>query len=123
MTGRFRRTVPLQRHLSRKVTLRRAPALDPASLRWRDEPAVCVVLAVGIAERWTWRRTVPLAVALSLCGVLHLLAPNRRAVQITRDLKGFWTRHYPDLRRELGRRYPKHAWPEDTATPVPMRRR
>lgn len=36
---------------------------------------VCVVLAVGIAERWTWRRTVPLAVALSLCGVLHLLAP------------------------------------------------
>lgn len=36
---------------------------------------VCVVLAVGIAERWTWRRTVPLAVALGLCGVLHLLAP------------------------------------------------
>ena len=36
---------------------------------------VCVVLAVGIAERWTWRRTVPFAVALCLCGVLHLLAP------------------------------------------------
>jgi hypothetical protein len=36
---------------------------------------VCVALAVGIAERWTWRRTVPLAVALGLCGVLHLLAP------------------------------------------------
>jgi len=67
-----------------------------------------------------------LASSPTACGeelVLHLLAPNRRAVQITRDLKGFWTRHYPDLRRELGRRYPKHAWPEDTATPVPMRRR
>ena len=36
---------------------------------------VCVVLAVGIAERWTWRRTVPLAVALGLCGVLHSLTP------------------------------------------------
>jgi ATP-dependent helicase HrpB len=45
--------------------------------------------------------------------VLHLLAPNRRAVQVTTDLSGFWTRHYPSLRRELARRYPRHAWPED----------
>jgi ATP-dependent helicase HrpB len=43
---------------------------------------------------------------------LHLLAPNRRAVQITQDLAGFWERHYPAIRRELMRRYPKHAWPE-----------
>jgi len=43
---------------------------------------------------------------------LHLLAPNQRAVQVTRDLAGFWTRHYPAIRRELMRRYPKHAWPE-----------
>jgi ATP-dependent helicase HrpB len=45
--------------------------------------------------------------------VLHLLAPNQRAVQVTSDLDGFWDRHYPALRKELGRRYPKHAWPED----------
>jgi len=45
--------------------------------------------------------------------VLHLLAPNQRAVQVTQDLAGFWSRHYPSLRRELGRRYPRHAWPED----------
>ena len=43
---------------------------------------------------------------------LHLLAPNRRAVQVTQDLAGFWERHYPAIRRELMRRYPKHAWPE-----------
>ena len=42
---------------------------------------------------------------------LHLLAPNRRAVQVTQDLAGFWERHYPAIRRELMRRYPKHAWP------------
>jgi ATP-dependent helicase HrpB len=42
---------------------------------------------------------------------LHLLAPNNRAVQITQDLAGFWERHYPAVRRELMRRYPKHAWP------------
>ncbi|MBX3182202.1 MAG: ATP-dependent RNA helicase [Polyangiaceae bacterium] len=50
---------------------------------------------------------------------LHLLAPNRRAVQITRDLAGFWQRGYPELRRQLSRRYPKHAWPEDGKTATP----
>ena len=45
--------------------------------------------------------------------VLHLLAPNQRPVQVTTDLAGFWTRHYPALRKQLMRRYPKHQWPED----------
>jgi ATP-dependent helicase HrpB len=44
--------------------------------------------------------------------VVHLLAPNQRAVQTTSDLAGFWERLYPEVRRELMRRYPKHAWPE-----------
>ena len=43
---------------------------------------------------------------------LHLLAPNRRPVQVTQDLAGFWARTYPDLRRQLQRRYPKHSWPD-----------
>jgi ATP-dependent helicase HrpB len=51
--------------------------------------------------------------------VLHLLAPNGRAVQVTRDLAGFWRQHYPAIRRELSRRYPRHAWPEDGATARP----
>jgi len=45
--------------------------------------------------------------------VLHLLAPNMRAVQVTTDLAGFWERHYPKIRKELMRNYPKHYWPED----------
>ncbi|MGH7284436.1 MAG: ATP-dependent helicase HrpB [Polyangiaceae bacterium] len=44
--------------------------------------------------------------------VLHLLAPNGRAVQVTTDLAGFWERHYPAIRKELGRKYPRHKWPE-----------
>jgi ATP-dependent helicase HrpB len=44
--------------------------------------------------------------------VIHLLAPNQRAVQTTTDLAGFWERLYPQVRRELMRRYPRHAWPE-----------
>lgn len=51
--------------------------------------------------------------------VLHLLAPSRRPVQVTSDLAGFWERHYPAIRRELMRRYPKHAWPENPLKAVP----
>lgn len=50
--------------------------------------------------------------------VLHLLAPNQRPVQVTADLAGFWTRTYPQVRRELSRRYPKHAWPENPLQPA-----
>jgi ATP-dependent helicase HrpB len=45
--------------------------------------------------------------------VMHLLGPNQRAVQTTSDLRGFWQRLYPEVRRELMRRYPRHKWPEN----------
>ncbi|HEX8927208.1 MAG TPA: ATP-dependent helicase C-terminal domain-containing protein, partial [Terriglobales bacterium] len=45
--------------------------------------------------------------------VIHLLAPSHRPVQTTTDLAGFWERLYPQVRKELMRRYPKHAWPEN----------
>ncbi len=44
--------------------------------------------------------------------VLLLLAPSQRPVQTTSDLKGFWQKWYPEIRKELMRRYPKHSWPE-----------
>jgi ATP-dependent helicase HrpB len=58
--------------------------------------------------------------------VLQLLAPNQRAVQVTTDLAGFWERHYPALRKELARKYPRHSWPEDprnAQTPAQLGRR
>jgi len=42
--------------------------------------------------------------------VVHILAPSMRPVQITQDLAGFWRDHYPRIKQELQRKYPKHEW-------------
>jgi ATP-dependent helicase HrpB len=42
--------------------------------------------------------------------LLEILAPNYRPAQVTDDLEGFWERTYPELKKELRRRYPKHEW-------------
>ena len=57
--------------------------------------------------------------------VLSLLAPNGRPVQTTRDLRSFWDRTYPEVRKELRGRYPRHPWPEDpwSATPTASAKR
>jgi len=54
--------------------------------------------------------------------VIELLAPNQRPVQITDDLASFWKRTYPEVRKTLRGRYPKHLWPEDPFSEQPTSR-
>ena len=79
------------------------------------------VLAVRIQEIFSWRATPRVAFG-RIPVLLHLLAPNFRPQQITDDLASFWATTYSVVRKELKRRYPKHAWPEDPLTAAPVRK-
>jgi ATP-dependent helicase HrpB len=52
--------------------------------------------------------------------LLHLLGPNYRPEQITQDLASFWKNTYPQVRKDLRARYPKHSWPENPLTAPPQ---
>ncbi len=83
------------------------------------EPGKPPVLAVKLQELFGLADTP--RIAKGRIGVtLHLLSPAQRPIQVTQDLRGFWERTYPEVKKELKGRYPKHPWPDDpwTATPT-----
>jgi len=85
------------------------------------EPGELPVLEVRIQEMFGVDRG-PTVGGGEVAVKLHLLAPNFRPAQITDDLESFWENTYPQVKKELKARYPKHPWPEDPrrAEPVAM---
>ncbi|MHB8911992.1 MAG: ATP-dependent helicase HrpB [Lysobacter sp.] len=76
---------------------------------------VAPVLAVKLQELFGLTDTPRIAdgrVPLTL----HLLSPGGRPLQVTQDLQGFWQRTYPEVKKEMKGRYPKHPWPDDPWT-------
>ena len=53
--------------------------------------------------------------------LMELLSPGFKPVQLTTDLRSFWEGTYFEVRKELKRRYPKHAWPDDPLAADPVR--
>jgi ATP-dependent helicase HrpB len=70
------------------------------------------VLAVKLQELFGLAET-PRIVDGRVPLTLHLLSPGGRPLQVTQDLRGFWERTYPDVRKEMKGRYPRHPWPDD----------
>jgi ATP-dependent helicase HrpB len=66
-------------------------------------------IALRIQELFGVQTTPRLAMG-RVTVLIHILAPNMRDVQITQDLAGFWKEHYPRIKQELQRKYPKHEW-------------
>ncbi|SFU30258.1 ATP-dependent helicase HrpB [Halomonas korlensis] len=75
------------------------------------------VLAAKLQELFGWR-TTPRLVRGQVPVLVHLLSPARRPLQVTRDLESFWRNGYPQVRKEMRGRYPKHPWPEDPLSAV-----
>ena len=53
--------------------------------------------------------------------LMELLSPGFKPVQLTTDLRSFWSGTYLEVRKELRRRYPKHSWPDNPLQATPVR--
>jgi ATP-dependent helicase HrpB len=92
-----------------------------SQVKLQYEPGKPPVLAARIQELFGLEET-PRVAAGRIPVLLHLLAPNGRPQQVTHDLRSFWTNTYPEVRKELQGRYPRHAWPTDPWNARPERR-
>jgi ATP-dependent helicase HrpB len=112
-------------HAQRQAVEREAPERltvpSGSRIALRYEAGRPPVLAVRIQEVFGLRDT-PRIAASRVRVLLHLLAPNYRPQQVTDDLASFWANTYPQVRKELRARYPKHAWPEDPLSAAPESR-
>ncbi|HYN06632.1 MAG TPA: ATP-dependent helicase C-terminal domain-containing protein [Vicinamibacterales bacterium] len=117
--------IDLDRHLPddvRKKLGRHAPPTiqvpsgRDVRLEYRNDDQV--VAAVKLQELFGLAETPRIGPARTPV-TFELLAPNGRPVQVTSDLRSFWTRGYVEVRKELRARYPKHPWPEDPWTAPP----
>lgn len=86
-----------------------------------DDPGAPPVLSVKLQELFGLADT-PRVGDGRVPVMLHLLSPAGRPIQVTQDLAGFWNRTYPEVKKELKGRYPKHPWPEDPWTAVATHR-
>ncbi len=79
------------------------------------------VLAVKLQELFGLTET-PRIGGGSVPVTIHLLSPAARPLAVTQDLRSFWQNTYPEIRKQLRARYPKHPWPEDPLTALPTRK-
>ncbi|MBU6417959.1 MAG: ATP-dependent helicase HrpB, partial [Xanthomonadaceae bacterium] len=95
--------------------------LDYAAASDSESNAASPVLALKLQELFGLAET-PRVANDRIPVTLHLLSPAGRPIQVTQDLRGFWDRTYPEVKKELKARYPKHPWPDDPWSAKPTHR-
>lgn len=80
-----------------------------------DQQPLPPVLAVKLQELFGLAET-PRVADGRIPLTLHLLSPGGRPLQVTQDMKSFWATTYPDVKKEMKGRYPRHPWPDDPWT-------
>jgi ATP-dependent helicase HrpB len=113
--------IPAQRSALEKEAPSRIVVPSGSLIRIEYQEGKPPVLAVKIQEVFSWMQTPKIAGG-RIPLLVHLLAPSMRAQQITDDLASFWKNGYPEVKKELKRRYPKHSWPDDPLSAPPTRR-
>jgi len=96
----------------------RVPSGSNISIDYDVKPPI---LSVKLQEMFGMVETPKILdgrVALSI----HLLSPARRPLQITSDMAGFWKNSYPEIKKEMKGRYPKHPWPDNPFVAAPTRK-
>ncbi len=76
------------------------------------------VLATKLQSVFGWNES-PRVADGRIPVVLHLLSPAQRPLAVTADLASFWKNAYPEVRKDMRGRYPKHPWPEDPCSARP----
>ena len=94
----------VEKHMPERITLANGRS---AKVQYADAPEPFV--AARIQELFGVE-TLPALAQGRIPLVIQILAPSQRPVQITKDLPGFWRDHYPRIKQELRRKYPKHEW-------------
>ena len=115
------RLTPKQQAAMERECPERLTVPSGSRIRLQYELGKPPILAVRIQEVFSWTETPRIAFG-RVPVLLHLLAPNMRPQQVTDDLASFWANTYEVVRKELRRRYPKHAWPEDPLTAKPVKK-
>jgi len=81
-----------------------------SDIRLKYTPGESPVLAVRLQELFGLHET-PKVCRNRVPVIIHLLSPAQRPLQVTTDLHSFWQNTYPEVRKEMAGRYPKHYWP------------
>jgi ATP-dependent helicase HrpB len=100
---------PAQRELLDKHAPERLTLSNGRTPKVNYEPGVPPYISLRIQELYDVTQTPKIALG-RVPVTVHILTPGMKPIQVTSDLANFWREHYPRIKSELARKYPKHLW-------------